>query len=51
MRDNKEKIKAYSQSPASLSVSKLTRQRSSFMERMEKLLAMWVEDNNNGGCQ
>ena len=46
IRDNKEKIKAYAQSAAPLNVSKLTRQRSRIMEEMEKLLVIWIEDNN-----
>lgn len=43
---NKEKIKAHLQSAASLSTSTLTRRRSNNMERMEKLLNLWIEDNN-----
>ena len=46
IRDNKEKIIIRSQLAASVSGSKLTRSRSSIMERMEKLLGIWIEDNN-----
>ncbi|XP_071053620.1 tigger transposable element-derived protein 1-like [Onthophagus taurus] len=46
IRKDKEKIKLHSQSAASLSVSKLTSKRSDRMEKMEQLLMMWIEDNN-----
>ena len=46
IRDSKDKIKEHSQSAAPLSVSKLTRKRNSIMEKLEKLLVIWIEDNN-----
>lgn len=46
IRDRKEEIKIYLLSAAPLNVSEITRQRSSIMEKMEKLLGMWIEDNN-----
>lgn len=47
IRDKKEDIKSYMQSAAPLNASRLTRQRNWIMEEMEKVLIMWIEDNNN----
>lgn len=46
IRNNKTKILAHSQSAASQMATKLTRYRSAIMEKMEKLLILWIEDNN-----
>lgn len=46
IRDKKEDIKTYLQSAAPLNISRLTRQRNWIMEKMEKLLIIWIEDNN-----
>lgn len=46
IRDKKEDIKRYLQSAAPLNVSRLTRQRNWIMEKMEKLLIIWIEDKN-----
>ncbi|KAK9512965.1 hypothetical protein O3M35_001264 [Rhynocoris fuscipes] len=46
IRDKKEDIKTYLQSAALLNISRLTRQRNWIMEKMEKLLIIWIEDNN-----
>ncbi|XP_072375365.1 putative CENPB DNA-binding domain-containing protein 1 [Diabrotica undecimpunctata] len=46
IRDKKEHIKAHLQSAALLNISRLTRQRNWIMEKMEKLLIIWIEDNN-----
>lgn len=46
IRDKKEDIKTYLQSAAPLNVSRLTRQRNWILEKMEKLLIIWIEDNN-----
>nr|XP_046908652.1 putative CENPB DNA-binding domain-containing protein 1 [Dermatophagoides farinae]XP_046908653.1 putative CENPB DNA-binding domain-containing protein 1 [Dermatophagoides farinae] len=46
IRDKKEEIKAYSQSAAHTNVARLTRQRYWVIEKMEKLLFIWIQDNN-----
>lgn len=43
---NREKIKVSSESSTPLSATKLSRSRSSILERMEKLLSVWIEDLN-----
>ncbi|KAK9731340.1 hypothetical protein QE152_g13738 [Popillia japonica] len=49
IRDRKEEIKAHSFSATPLSISKSTHQNSSIMEEIQKLLDMWIEDNNQRG--
>ncbi|XP_054426242.1 tigger transposable element-derived protein 1-like [Pteronotus mesoamericanus] len=46
IRDNKEKIKASSQIATPSRASRLTRHRSAVMESMERLLRVWLEDQN-----
>ncbi|XP_043837136.1 CENPB DNA-binding domain-containing protein 1 [Dromiciops gliroides] len=46
IRDNKEKIKASSEVASPLRVTQLTRNRSAVMENMERLLSLWIEDQN-----
>lgn len=43
---NREKIKISSESSTPISATKLSRSRSSILERMEKLLSVWIEDLN-----
>lgn len=46
IRDNKKKIESYSQSIKTSYCSKRTRERSSIMEQMERLLDLWMENNH-----
>ncbi|XP_051830692.1 tigger transposable element-derived protein 1-like [Antechinus flavipes] len=46
IRDNKEKIKASSEVASPSRVTQLTRHRSAVMENMERLLSLWIEDQN-----
>nr|XP_020827544.1 tigger transposable element-derived protein 1-like isoform X2 [Phascolarctos cinereus]XP_020827545.1 tigger transposable element-derived protein 1-like isoform X2 [Phascolarctos cinereus]XP_020827546.1 tigger transposable element-derived protein 1-like isoform X2 [Phascolarctos cinereus]XP_020827547.1 tigger transposable element-derived protein 1-like isoform X2 [Phascolarctos cinereus] len=49
IRDNKEKIRASSQAATPQVATKLTRSRSLVMENMERLLSIWIEDQNQRG--
>ncbi|XP_004386991.1 tigger transposable element-derived protein 1-like [Trichechus manatus latirostris] len=46
IRDNKDKIRASSQAATPQAATKLTRSRSLVMENMERLLSVWIEDQN-----
>ncbi|XP_049558737.1 tigger transposable element-derived protein 1-like [Orcinus orca] len=46
IRDNKDKIRASSQAATPHAACKLTRSRSLVMENMERLLSVWIEDQN-----
>lgn len=46
IRSNANKIKSSIQNVSSLSSTKVNRTRSSIVENMEKLLALWIEDQN-----
>ena len=41
-----DKIRASGQNLTPLTATKVTRSRSNAMERMERLLSMWIEDQN-----
>ncbi|KAK9737052.1 hypothetical protein QE152_g11051 [Popillia japonica] len=49
IRDGSKEIEAHSLSAAPFIVSKLTRQRSNITKKMEKLLDIWSEGNNQRG--
>ncbi|XP_038669700.1 tigger transposable element-derived protein 1-like [Scyliorhinus canicula] len=46
IRGNADKIKQSAQSVTPLSAGRVSRTRSSIMENMERLLAVWIEDQN-----
>ncbi|XP_064150425.1 putative CENPB DNA-binding domain-containing protein 1 isoform X1 [Loxodonta africana] len=46
IRDNKDKIRASSQAATPQAATKLTRSCSLVMENMERLLSVWIEDQN-----
>ncbi|XP_042210165.1 tigger transposable element-derived protein 1-like [Homarus americanus] len=46
IRTNTDKIKASAGSGSFMSATKTSRARSSVIEKMEKMLAMWIEDQN-----
>ncbi|XP_031819974.1 tigger transposable element-derived protein 1 isoform X2 [Sarcophilus harrisii] len=49
IRDNREKIRASSLAATPQVATKLTRSRSLVMENMERLLSVWIEDQNQRG--
>ncbi|XP_036599095.1 tigger transposable element-derived protein 1-like [Trichosurus vulpecula] len=49
IRDNEDKIRASSQAATPQVATKLTRSRSLVMENMERLLSVWIEDQNQRG--